>query len=176
MTVLLKSRGATKSAAGAVREELRALDPTVPMLDTKTLRGSMDAALIIINIVSAMFAVFGVSAVLLAAIGLYGVISFAVSQRTREIGIRMAIGAKRRQIFNLILRQGLILVLIGLPIGLGLGIALNRALAAVLPISPGTSIVWFTTLSALAATAVFALLFPAWKATNVEPMEALRHD
>lgn len=177
MYVIMKPRGQIAGGVQAIRKSLAAIDPTVPMLEVKTLRGSMDAALIILNTIGIMFAIFGASAILLAAIGLYGVISFAVAQRTREIGIRMALGAARRQVFAMILRQGITLLLIGLPIGIAIGYALNRGLAKFLHgLTPDSLTIWLTTIAALTLAAIAALLSPAWKAIHVNPMTALRHD
>jgi len=177
LSVIVKPRGPTATAAKTIRESIAAIDPTIAVLDVNTLGGSMESALIILNTINIIFGIFGLCAILLAAIGLYGIISFAVTQRTREIGIRMALGAARRQVFGMVLKQGFLLLVIGLPLGAALGTALSHALTMILPgLTADPTPIWITTISALTAATMAAILSPAWKAIHVNPMDALRHD
>ena len=119
----------------------------------------------------------GVLGLLLALVGVYGVVSFGASMRTREIGIRVALGAQPRDVLRLILGQGLLLVFIGLAIGVGAAIAMARVLSRFLPLVDSTDWILFASVSAeLAALALAACYLPARRATRVPVMSALRHE
>ena len=122
-----------------------------------------------------MFSVFGVIALFLAAIGLYGVLTYSVSQRVREIGVRVALGAQGGDVLRLVIRQGMILALAGIGAGLLLSFGATRVLASILFDTSPTDLVSFTLISALlAAIAAFASYLPARRALDVDPLESLR--
>jgi putative ABC transport system permease protein len=124
-----------------------------------------------------LLAGFGGLALLLASIGLYGVMSFAVSRRTRELGIRMALGARPGNVFQLVLRQGMTLVVVGLVIGLGVAWMVTRLLASFLYGVSTTDVLTFTAIPLLlAAVALVACYLPARRATKVDPLVALRYE
>jgi ABC-type antimicrobial peptide transport system permease subunit len=126
---------------------------------------------------AALLSAFGLLAAALAAIGLYGVIAFSVSQRTREVGIRMALGARTSQVMRMVVGEALLLVAAGATIGLGLGALAGRGLAGVLLDVPAIEPVTFVTVSAiLVIAALLATLLPARRAASVNPTEALRHE
>jgi ABC-type antimicrobial peptide transport system permease subunit len=127
--------------------------------------------------VSALFGTFGVIALLLAMVGVYGVKAFAVARRTREIGIRMALGGQPRQIFAIFIRQGAVQIAIGLGIGLLLSLATGQLLASMLlRVSPNDTVVLAAAALPLATAALLACWIPARRAAKVDPMEALRYE
>src|SRR5262249_15117574 len=120
---------------------------------------------------------FAVLALLLAAVGIYGVVATLVTQRTHEIGVRMALGAQRGDVLSLILRRGVLLTALGVVGGLGLGVALVRFLTSVLrDAAEGDLTVFAGFTCAVAAIAIFGSLGPAWRATKVDPLAALRQE
>jgi putative ABC transport system permease protein len=125
---------------------------------------------------ASLLAAFGALALVLASVGIYGVMSYAVSQRAQEIGIRMALGADRRTVMLLVLRQGMLVVGLGLAIGLLAAFALSRLVAALLFVSPSDPLVFLGMGLTLAAVGALANLFPALRATTVDPLVALRYE
>ena len=124
-----------------------------------------------------LLGIFAIVALTLAAVGIYGVIAYAVSQRTREIGIRIALGAQKRDIFRMVVGHGLILSLIGVVIGLAASLMLTRYLASLLYGVSSTDPATITSVALLLITvALLACSIPARRATRVDPMSALRHD
>jgi predicted permease len=174
-TVLVRTSIDPGALASPVRDQVAALDPNMAVFNTETMQQHVDKSLLLPRISSLLLGIFGVIGLTLASIGLYGVMSYSVRRRTREIGIRMALGAKRPTVLRMILRQGLILTAIGLAIGLAIALALGRFTASVLYGTSGTDLLTFVTVSlVLLATAVAAVLVPALRAAHVEPTTALR--
>ncbi|MEO6235683.1 MAG: ADOP family duplicated permease [Vicinamibacterales bacterium] len=171
--------GTEADLLAAIRREMRRYDPQLPILQATTMRAFHDRSLQLwaVNAGGRVFLVFGLLALLLAVVGLYGVKSYIVSQRTREIGIRMALGARPRDVLSMMLKEGAVLaaagVALGLPLAALLGVALSSMLYNVKPLDP----VVFTVAPALLATAaLFATWLPARRATRVTPQTALRAD
>jgi putative ABC transport system permease protein len=126
---------------------------------------------------STMLGAFAAFALLLAAVGLYGVMSFLVTQSTHDIGILVALGARRENILRLIVRQGMVLTLIGIGAGLAGALVLTRAIAALLFDVSSTDAMTFVTVPAVLAIVAFcAMVIPAWRASNVDPIVALRQE
>lgn len=176
-TMLVRTTVQPETVIGAIRSEIRALDPNLPVTDVKTLREHMNLSLFPARAVAALLAAFGLLALALAAIGIYGVMAYSVAQRTREIGIRMALGAQRSDVLRLMLRQGMTLAAIGMGIGLATALVLTRLLSGLLYGVSSTDAVAFAGVSLLLGLVVLVACFiPASKAAKVDPMVALRYE
>ncbi|HEY7183532.1 MAG TPA: ABC transporter permease [Blastocatellia bacterium] len=175
MTLIARTTGDPWQALAGVRGAVRSLDSTLPVFDEKTLATHCGAALFLDRIVVTFLSAFGLLALSLAAVGLYGVMAYSVSQRTREIGIRMALGARTGDALKQVIRQGMILTLIGVVIGLSAATALTRLMKSLLVGVSATDALTFTLVSlSLAAVALLACYLPARRAAKVDPMVALR--
>jgi predicted permease len=157
-----------------LERELRQLAPDLVFLDTGTLADLADLRMLPIRVGAWLIGVFGLLAVLLAAVGLYGVIAFSVSRRVREIGIRKALGAESATVISLVLRRGLVLVAVGGALGAVLAGAGGRLLSSVLFVGAFDPISFGVAFLVLAAVAACAYLVPARRAARVDPMVALR--
>ena len=159
----------------SVHDEVAALDPQIPMFDAKTLEEHVGISLFLQRMAATLLSIFGLLALSLAAIGLYGVMAYSVSQRTRELGIRVSVGAERRDIFKLILVQGLAISVVGLLAGLVAALAVTRLTANLLYGVSATDPVTFIVIGLLLlCITLLACYFPARRATKIDPMIALR--
>ncbi|MBL9207184.1 MAG: FtsX-like permease family protein, partial [Opitutaceae bacterium] len=165
----------------AVRAVIRKVDPNLPAYFVETPKISLDRFIAQNRIIATMFAVFGGVAIVLAATGLYGVMSFSVNQRTQEFGIRMALGADTRSILTMVMKQGTWQLTLGLFVGLG--ISLLFALLAeqgiqnfLFEIRPSDPLTYVSVALLLGVVATLASLVPALRATQVDPMVALHAD
>ena len=176
-TLVVRTQGDPFNSLSAVRSEVAALDKNLPLYDVKTMRQHLGLALLPARLAGSVLGVFGLVALTLAAAGIYGVMAYSVAQRTREIGIRMALGANARDVLRLIARQGMTLVLIGMGIGLAAAFALTQLLKSLMFGVSATDPLTFALVSMLlAAVALLACYFPARKATKVDPIVALRSE
>jgi ABC-type antimicrobial peptide transport system permease subunit len=175
--LVVRTKGNPDGLFGPVREQVQALDPNLPLFDVKTLTEHMKLALFPAKIAATVLGVFGFVALMLAAIGVYGITSYAVAQRTHEIGIRLALGAQLGDVLRLVLSQGLKLTLIGAAIGLLGAYLATRAITSVLYGVSATDPLTFGFVSLLlVAVALLACYVPARRATKVEPLVALRNE
>jgi putative ABC transport system permease protein len=174
---LVKSAGDPLLLSEAVRRRIRAIEPNRAVYDIKRLSDSVSSTLTERRFQIALLGSFAGMALLLAAIGLYGVTSFLVSLRTREIGLRAALGATRARIFAQVLREGAVMTGVGIVLGLAMSALLTRAIASLLFGVAATDPITFVAVPVLLAfVSGLALWLPARRATNVDPMEALRQD
>jgi putative ABC transport system permease protein len=163
--------------SNAVRHEMATIIPDQAAFSFATMDQLLSDSLGARRFPMVLLGAFAVTALVLATMGVFGVMSHMVSQRTHEIGIRKALGAPRRNVLNLVLRQGMTLTLIGLVIGLGLAFALSRVLSTLLyEISPADPATFAATGILLTAVAFLACYVPARKATRIDPMVALRYE
>src|SRR5262249_10868172 len=160
----------------AVRREVRAMDPLMPMFEVETAAVQIAASLREERLLATLCSGFGVSALLLTCLGLYGIMSYTVARRTNEIGIRMALGAARHEMFRLVMRDGLRLVLLGIALGIPAALVSAQLVAnqffGISPVDPVT--IGLAVLGLLVVTATASYL-PARRATRVDPLTALRY-
>jgi putative ABC transport system permease protein len=177
MVLVAKTSGDPLAMAGPMRREVASMDKDQPVFDVRTMRDVRAISLALYSFSSVMLSVFAGVALLLAAIGIYGVMSYAVTQRTQEIGIRMALGARVRDVLRLVLRNGMSLALIGVAVGLAGAFALTRLLSSLLVgVAPTDFVTYVLVTSGLLLVALFACYLPARRATRVDPMVALRYE
>jgi predicted permease len=176
-TLVARGRGDAAALLAAMRRELLALEPNLVFLDNQTMQAQVAATLLPVHAGAWLASIVGAVALLLAAIGLYGVIAFNVARRTREIGVRMALGADRAGVVRLVLRKGLGLAAGGVAAGALLSVATLRALSGALyGVSAADPVVWSAAAGVLLLSALAANAVPAWRASRVLPSEALRVD
>ncbi|MBX3174972.1 MAG: ABC transporter permease [Gemmatimonadaceae bacterium] len=177
MNIVVRTTGDASALMGLLRQEVRAMDVNLPVANLRTMDSHLGIALLPARITGIALGVFGVLGLLLASVGMYGVMSYSVSQRTREIGIRMAIGAAGRDVIGLLMRQGLTLVVVGVGLGLVGAFAASRLLQAVLYGDGGLDLTTFTLVPlVLVAVSALATWLPARRATAVDPAITLRAD
>jgi ABC-type antimicrobial peptide transport system permease subunit len=146
-------------------------------LDIQTMDQRINAYLEKERMLATVASLFGLIALLLAAVGLYGVMAYAVTRRTKEIGLRMALGARRRQVLDMILIDGAMVAFAGVALGVPAALALSRFLSSLLfDVKPSDAGSLAAPLAIMLGVAVFAILLPAWRATRVDPMVALRDE
>jgi predicted permease len=172
----IRSAGDPKGLSPGIRDDIRSMDSSIPVLALQTLHEIVDQSLAQQKTNVLLLSLFSVLALLLAAVGLYGVMAYSVAQRTREIGIRMAMGAKSSNVLGMVLKQGLTLVGIGLLVGLVGAMIVMRLVATLLfGISPWDPLTLVATSGLLATTALLANYIPALRATRVSPVIALKY-
>jgi putative ABC transport system permease protein len=175
MNLVIKSSSSPSALTSPVRDAIRALDPNLPIADVRTMEEVVSATLSTPRFTGVLLGMFALLAVVLSAIGIYGVLSYLVSRRTREIGIRMAIGAGRGQVLRMVLGSGLSLSLTGAGIGLVLAVGAGRLMRSVLhDVAPNDPATFLFVAVTLPAIALLASAVPAWRATRVDPIVALK--
>jgi macrolide transport system ATP-binding/permease protein len=175
--IVVRAKGNPEALFGAVRGQVLSLDPNLPLFDIKTFTEHMRFALFPAKVAATVLGVFGLVALLLAAIGVYGITSYAVAQRTHEIGIRLALGAQLSDVLRLVLGHGLKLTIIGAALGLFGAFLATRAITSVLYGVSATDPLTFGFVSLLLiGVALVACYVPARRATKVEPLTALRNE
>ena len=174
-TLVVASDGDERTLLAAVRRELNEIDPSLPIFSLKTMSEHLSIMLFPARMGAALLAAFGGLGLLLASIGLYGVVASSVARRTREVGVRMALGARREDVLKLVIREGMLLTGVGLLAGLVLAFAASRLLSSLLyGITPADPATYVAVALVLTLVAFLANLLPAMRATEVDPVVALR--
>ena len=174
-TLVLKTTGDPLAVLPGVQAAVRELDPNVPLFEVRTMAEHLEFATFVQRTAASMVTGLGVVALLLAAIGLYGVIASSVAQRTPEIGMRVALGASRRDIVGMVLSHGARIVVLGLALGVGLSLAVTRLLSGLLVgVTPTDVVSYLLTVALLVAVAIGATALPALRASRLNPLTALR--
>ena len=176
-TLFVRAAGDSTSLIAAVRQQFQALDKDLPVFNIKTFRQQVNESMAGERLIATLSGFFGLLAALLVAIGLYGIVAYSVTRRTREIGIRMAVGADTNNVRWMVMKETILLLALGLPPGLIASTVATRLIASQLfGVSPTD---WLTLLAAtvfLVAVAALAGYFPARRASRIDPMTALRYE
>jgi predicted permease len=176
-TLVVRTHGSPLGIGDSVRKAIHEIDPTQPVANVRTLEDVVGASVAQRRLTLVLLGLFAGVALLLAAIGLYGVIAYVVTQRTREFGIRFALGATRRDVLQLVLAHGMKLVAIGLVLGVAGAFSLTHLLTKLLyEIKPNDPLTFVGVSAVLLVVALFASWLPARRAAKVDPMEALRYE
>jgi putative ABC transport system permease protein len=164
-----------ESVVPAIRERMAGIDPTLPLARVRTMADVVDAATGDTRLSSTLTAIFAIVAALLASLGVYSVISYSVAQRTRELGVRIALGADRRAVAGLVIKEALVLTAAGVAVGVLVSVLFTRALTSLLyQVSPTDPTILAGACAGVLLVAVFASYIPALPAMRVDPMAALR--
>jgi ABC-type antimicrobial peptide transport system permease subunit len=168
------SRPLPESLLPEVRQAIWAVNPNLPLANVRTLQELLDRSMARTSFTLVMLGIAALTAILLGAIGIYGVISYAVSQRTQEIGVRMALGARDADVSRMILRQGGIVAAIGIATGLAVAIGLTRLMSALLyGVSAADPVTYALAAAGVGAVSLLACYIPARRAAGLDPVEAL---
>jgi ABC-type antimicrobial peptide transport system permease subunit len=177
MTLEIRTAGNPNAVAASAREAFREINRNIPVWEIKTMQTQINEGLVQERLVATLSSFFGLLALLLSAIGLYGTLSYAVTRRTSEIGIRMALGARKGNVLWLVLREATVLVLCGAVAGLIAATAMNRLISSMLfGLTPSDPMALFIATSVLLAVALLAAWLPARRASKVDPLVALRYE
>jgi putative ABC transport system permease protein len=177
MMLLVRTTTDPLSVVGAVRQAVLSIDPNQPISNISTVKKIVDESIAQRRLNMLLMGLFGGLALLLSAVGIYGLLSHAVTQRTQEMGIRMALGAQVGDVLKLVLRQGMMLALVGEAIGLVAAFALTRVIRGLLfGVTPNDVTTFVVVAGVLAIVALLACYLPARRATKVDPLIALRYE
>jgi len=175
LIAVVKSTNDPRALTSSLTREVRAMDPELPVFSVKTMEEYISSSVAAPRFNTTLLSIFAAVALVLTIIGLYGVMSYSVAQRTNEIGIRMALGAQTRDVLGLIVKDGMKLVLLGLVLGISGALVLTRLLSSLLFGVTTRDPATFVAIAALLSfVAILACYIPAWRATRVDPLEALR--
>jgi ABC-type antimicrobial peptide transport system permease subunit len=177
LDILIKTAGSPAAVLPAVRQVVQRTDPSQPPYGITTLEGALANSIAPRRFQLLLLGTFAASAVLLALIGIYGVMSYAVTQRTHEIGVRMALGAGRAEIVRMVVGEGMTVALAGIAAGAVAAVGATRLMATLLfDVKPNDPFIFAAVAGALAATAAAACWIPARRAARVDPLAALRYE
>ena len=177
MTLVMRTQGNPTSVAGAARNVIRNIDPEQPIGEVNTMEGHLANSVSRARFSATLLGIFSLVALVMAAVGIYGVMSYSVQQRTHEIGLRMALGAQQTDVLRLVVKQGVTLAVIGVGAGLAASFGLTRLIVSLLFEVQATDFKTFATVAAgLFLITLVACFVPARRATKVDPMVALRYE
>jgi predicted permease len=177
LTLHVRTAGEPANLVAAIRREVETLDKNLPAYNVRTFTDLVAQSIYQERLIATLSSFFGLLALSLASLGLYGVMAYSVARRTREIGIRLALGAQTSNVLKLVVRQGMALALIGIGLGIVAAWSLTRVLSNLLyGVSPTDPLTFVTIPSALVGVALLACYLPARRATKVDPLTALRHE
>ncbi|HSY58515.1 MAG TPA: FtsX-like permease family protein, partial [Terriglobales bacterium] len=177
MVVVLRALGDPKSLVSAVRSNVHAIDPAIPLSHVRTMDSVLSAAQSRPRFLTLLLTLFSGVALIIATVGIYGVISYSVARRSKEFGLRMALGAQQHDVLGLVMKQGVALTLIGVGLGIAAAFGLTRLMTSLLfGVRPTDAITFVTVSALLGAIALCASFIPARRATRVDPMTALRYE
>jgi putative ABC transport system permease protein len=177
MNIVVRAQGEPMNLLPSIREQVRALDTELPIYKARDMRDYIEASVAQRRFTSVLVSVFAAAGLLLATVGLFGLISYSVEQRRTEIGIRVAVGAERGDIIGMVLRSGVTLALAGIVVGLAGTLALSSVLKSQLFGVTATDPLTFIGVAlGLVAVATAACYIPAWRAANADPLVALRNE
>jgi putative ABC transport system permease protein len=177
MTLMVRTASDPGSLARSVRSAVLAIDKNQPVYEMQPLAQRVDEGLAVSRSLTLLFTAFALLGLILGAVGIYGIVSYSVTQRTHEIGIRMALGARASNVLNLIMTNGLVLVLTGIVIGGGSAYMLTRFMATLLfGVEPTDSVTFLVVPAVFFVIAMVAALIPALRATRVDPLIVLRYE
>ncbi len=175
--VLVRTGADQASLLAALRQTARAYDEKIPVVDVQPVARALESALLLPEVAAGLFGLFGILGTLVASVGLYGVVAYMVSRRTREIGIRMALGASGRDVLRMVLGRGLVLTAVGTVLGVGAALLAAQVLSSLLyGISSSDLVTYAAVCGLLTGVAIVACLVPARRAKNLDPMAALRYE
>jgi putative ABC transport system permease protein len=176
-SIVVRTTGNPEAAMGAVRAQVNQLDRNLALTNGQTVEQILSQGLWAARMGAALLGLFGLLALILASIGIYGVLSYSVTQRTSEIGIRMALGAQSQQVLKLVLRQGMVLAGIGVLVGVAIALPITRFASTLLyGVSVWDPVTYIAITLLLMAVAFFACYLPARRATRIDPLVALRFE
>jgi putative ABC transport system permease protein len=176
-SVFLRAHRDPSSLANAVRSEVRSIDPMIPVTNVQTVADVLACAQSRPRFLTLLLALFSSVALMIATVGIYGVISFSVARRSKEFALRMALGAQQKDVLGLVMKQGALLTLLGISVGVLGAFALTRLMASLLfGVRPTDALTFISVSALLAVVALCASFIPAQRATRVDPMQALRHE
>jgi putative ABC transport system permease protein len=177
LTFAVRAAGDPEALITAVKSQVWSVDRNMPVYEVRTMEQILDEDTSQRRFQSFVMSVFAGLALILASIGLFGVLASLVGQRTQEIGIRMALGAQSKDVLRMVIGEGVRLVLLGIVIGVGAGIALSRYLASLFfGVNPANPLTYFEVAALMIVIALIACLLPALRAIRVNPMVALRYE
>jgi putative ABC transport system permease protein len=177
MVAIVKTNSEPRSFIPAMTKQVAAMDPDIPLFAVKSMEEYMSASVAAPRFSTTLLTIFAGVALVLTIVGLYGVMSYSVAQRTNEIGIRLALGAQSRDVLLMVVKQGSTLILLGLVIGLAGAYALTRLIESLLfGVTAKDPFTFAAVAVLLAVVALIACYIPAWRATKVDPLDALRYE
>ena len=177
MNLVIRTQGDPANLAAAVRREVKAIDPDQPVAAVRTMGEWVGTSVAAPRYRTSLLGALAVVALLLASTGIYGVMSYSVAQRTHELGVRMALGARQRDVLKLVVKQGMTLVVIGIGLGILGAVALTRVISSLLfGVTARDPVTFVVVAAVLTLVAFFACYIPARRATKVDPLVALRYE